>query len=94
MALLDVLTLAQLQTYQHLLQELEGRGVSRLTDARQVIAKETEKRHQARRRPVVEQAVYPCPHCGTIMRFLDNNEQLTIYECRSCRYSTIIEGDI
>ena len=107
MAILKTLSLAQLQTFQHVLQEMEAAGLFNLSEARLVVHHETSARHQAKQRrylvknqgPYRKQPAYvplPCPTkgCGGQLLPVISGEgaQVQVLGCKKCRYSTLVEA--
>jgi len=100
MNILSSLNLAQLETYKHVLQEMEARGVTDLATARLGVARETDDRHrqrQGRNRGINIQAS-PCTQdgCdGVFVRYtrkdLDGSK-VAIDKCETCSFSMIV-GD-
>jgi len=96
MAILSALGLAQLQTMQHLLTELEGEGVQTLAEARVRVASEFAKESGRRRR--VRSAAVPlpnpvaiCPYCHTPLAPVILSAKESVLGCRKCRYSRFVE---
>jgi hypothetical protein len=92
MPILKTISLATLQTFTHLLTEMEREGLFNLAEARVTVARETELRHQLRRSRLTEkQAPLPfiCPDCRRPMAVCYVTG--TMY-C-SCGFSLLIGGD-
>jgi len=91
MSILSALSLAQLQTINHLLQEMEVAGVPDLPAARLIVAKATDEQHRMRQSRVIRKVrkvaakVHSCPDCGKGMRFCSTAQA---YAC-TCGYSTM-----
>jgi hypothetical protein len=106
MSILSAVGPGQLQTIQHILQELEAEGVNTLTEARSRIFSEIKNQLagrkrtgflQQRRPQSVEKFIRICPHCRparpmiTIVADDDQGKSL-VMQCQKCRYSIIVEG--
>lgn len=104
MAILQSLTLAQLQTFEHVLKEMESEGVPTLAEARLRVFRENSARHTARTKKALQPKFKqtPCPDCGMAMvnaatvdspgdDFYDENRSVKVLYCPRCRYSTLVE---
>lgn len=95
MPVINSMSLAQLQTTKHFLQEMEADGIRTLSEARAVVAAEEARQHAGRRRqkrdvvrPEEKQSL--CPECGHATG-LTVADGLLIRTCRKCRWSAPIE---
>jgi hypothetical protein len=57
MKILETMSLSQLQTFNHIMTEMERVGVFNLAEARKVVTTETDKRHKARQQQKNKQRV-------------------------------------
>ena len=99
MGILQAIGLAQLQTMQHLLTELEREGVTTLAEARVKVAREFDNQHSRRtyrKLPLNKSSskIQTCPDCNLSMMFIntpDDEDILGLWQCKKCRYSIPVE---
>jgi len=92
----DALSLGRLSEFQHVLQELEGKGITNLSDARKMLYDHIHAEHVKRQLP--EKSIKKtekrfCPECrGEMELYLryDAGERLVIEKCIKCQFSRII----
>lgn len=99
MAIINAMSLAQLQTTKHLLQEMEADGLRSLDQVRARLAAAIDQQHSEivrskrgiRSKRDRRQPIEKCPECGkpTIITFADG---VAVRACRSCRWSALVEG--
>lgn len=94
MSILKSVSFSTLQTFNHLLTELEREGLFNLAEARVLVAKETALHTQSRRRQLTKKQEpphpQPCPVCGQLMTIVTADGEV-IAACRNCRYSFLVE---
>jgi DNA-directed RNA polymerase subunit RPC12/RpoP len=88
MAIMDTMTLAQLQILKNSLLEFLDGGVVKTGVALDLVKKEIEIQHKGFEATV--QRVYKCRDCGKLARG-ERIDGLLIYECKSCHWSAIVE---
>lgn len=99
---LDAFTLADVQNCLHLLNEMEGAGVTDVRFARERLATHVQSTLLARHQDALrakkpkprppEQGLVACPECGapTMVRTVVNGE--AVETCRVCRWSRYIDN--
>ncbi len=96
MKILKSLNLGQLQTFNHILTEMEGMGTSSLSEARLIISRATEQSHKFRQSKRYKAPkmpnLTPCPECKTPMAEIEADGMM-IFACASCRFSMPVEVD-
>jgi hypothetical protein len=96
MPILKSMGLGQLQTIQHVLQEMEGEGAVSLSEARGRIVTEINSRPRHRllgKSPVPAPTSY-CPQCRyPLSPVITGDSTAVVLGCRNCRWSKIVEGD-
>ena len=93
MSILKSVSFSTLQTFNHLLTEMEREGVYNLAEARLKVSRETEDRYRMRRSIHTEKPKFTktlCPHCGEQMTVSAVDGEV-IAACRNCRYSFLVE---
>ena len=99
MSIVSAMSLGQLQTTLHLLQEMEGDGLTSLVGIREKLATEiTIQRRGLRSVKKGQTHLTPpertnCPHCGELMITImadDADGQSLVLQCQKCRYSRLV----